>query len=153
MKTDHQNRIEKFMNLAKQDVPSEPSLPDPETCRLRASLILEEALETIDGLGCEVLYERSNNLTKSNLSIVNVKEPSLVDIADGCADISVVTIGTLSACGIPDKKLLEIVDQNNLDKFGEGHSFRPDGKLIKPPDHRPPDILGYINSLQTKGDK
>lgn len=147
MKTQHQQRIEKFMHLAKQDVPTKPKLPSDDVLRLRANLIFEEALETIKALGCEVLYERGNNLTKNNCSIVNVGEANLIEIADGCADVSVVTIGTLSACGISDKELLQLVDENNLEKFGEGHTIRADGKLIKPPNHQPPKIKEYLEKL------
>lgn len=146
MKTDHQKRVEQFMFFAKQDVPEKPTIPDSKTALLRASLILEEALETIEALGCEVLYERTKNLKMSNLTIVSVKDPDLVEIADGCADISVVTIGTLSACGIPDLKLLELIDQNNLEKFGEGHSIRSDGKLLKSPNYQPPKIKEFLEN-------
>jgi hypothetical protein len=55
----------------------------------------------------------------------------------------VVTIGTLSALGISDGALLKEVDLNNLDKFGDGHSLRDDGKLIKPLWHLPP-AIGHI---------
>ncbi len=116
---------------------------------LRASLILEEALETITALGCEVLAERTFQVSKSNVSIVSVKEPDIVEVCDGIADLSVVSIGTLSALGIGDKKLLEIVDENNMEKFAEGHSWRADGKLIKPPNFKGPTdkIKEYIDSL------
>jgi predicted HAD superfamily Cof-like phosphohydrolase len=148
LKTPHQQRIEAFMRLAKQDVPEAPVIPNDKILRLRAALILEEALETIDALGCDVLVDRTIFATKANTSVVSSHPASLEDVADGCADISVVTIGTLSACGIPDEPLLEMVDQNNLDKFGEGHSIRADGKLIKPPSHQPPKIKEYIQSLK-----
>jgi predicted HAD superfamily Cof-like phosphohydrolase len=135
------------MELAKQNVPDKPSIPSDDILRLRASLILEEALETIDGLGCEILYDGIHTINKNNFSIVNVKKADLVKIADGCADISVVTIGTLSACGIPDEKLLQIVDENNLEKFGEGHTIREDGKLIKPINHQPPNIKDFLKNV------
>lgn len=148
MKSPHQKRVEKFMKLAKQEVPDSPTVPSDEVCRLRASLILEETLETIKSLGCEVLVEGTFTLDKDKLSIISVASPSMVEICDGCADLSVVTIGTLSAIGVEDQGLLELVDENNLEKFGEGHSFRPDGKLIKPPSHTPPDIAGYLGEFK-----
>ncbi|RME74113.1 MAG: hypothetical protein D6785_16225, partial [Planctomycetota bacterium] len=86
--------------------------------------------------------------------VPNGKKPSLVEIADGCADIMVVTTGTLSACGISDIPLQEEVDQNNLSKFGPGGYEREDGKWVKPPDHKPPKILkiledqGYLQEKQ-----
>lgn len=149
MKSAHQKRVEAFMKLAKQDVPEKPTIPDTKLAMLRASLILEEALETITALGCEVLAERTFQVSKSNVSIVSVKEPDIVEVCDGIADLSVVSIGTLSALGIGDKKLLEIVDENNMEKFAEGHSWRADGKLIKPPNFKGPTdkIKEYIDSL------
>jgi predicted HAD superfamily Cof-like phosphohydrolase len=69
----------------------------------------------------------------------------MIEVADGCADVSVVTIGTLSACGIADKPLLKEVDESNLRKFGPGYSKREDGKWIKPPDWKVPDIAKVLN--------
>lgn len=146
-KTPHQKRVEQFMRLAKQEIPSKPTIPDDKTARLRAALIMEEALETVKALGCEVLVEGTFDLNKGNYGIVSVREPNLEEICDGVADLSVVSTGTLSACGVPDKKLLELVDQNNLDKFGEGHSWRSDGKLLKSPNHKKPDLKGFLESL------
>jgi hypothetical protein len=55
-KSAHQQRVEKFMALANQEVPSRPTMPDEKTRRFRAKIILEEALETIKGLGFSVDY-------------------------------------------------------------------------------------------------
>jgi hypothetical protein len=74
----------------------------------------------------------------------------MVELVDGCCDLSVVTIGTLSACGVSDDPFLMEVDQNNLDKFGDGHSYREDGKLIKPPDHQPPRIEELLEDIRPK---
>src|SRR5690606_27317494 len=65
---------------------------------------------------------------------------NMLELADGCADLSVVTTGTLSACGIADKALLEEVDRNNIAKFRDGVKKREDGKVLKPEGHQPPDI-------------
>lgn len=128
--TDHWERIWTFMGLGKQETPGKPVTPSVEVRRLRANLILEEALETIRALG----------FGTNKVGLVDLYEPDLVEIVDGCLDVSVVTIGTLVACGVKDKRLLEIVDKNNLDKFGPGHTIREDGKVIKPPNHKPPTL-------------
>jgi predicted HAD superfamily Cof-like phosphohydrolase len=149
--TDHQVRVEKFMELAGQNLPDKPTVPDLETRKLRARLMLEECLETIfDGLALEIdLCGIICDDAKYTMSLVKFhekegKEPDLVAIADGCADISVVTTGTLSACGIADEELLEEVDKNNLAKFGPGGHRNEHGKWIKPPGHMPPDIQGLL---------
>jgi len=152
-KTGHQKRIEKFMRLAEQDVPCEPTMPDGSTRLLRAKLIFEEAMETIDALGVDVMIAPTQGQVDAialhdgfyELKVNPDRLPNMIEIADGCADISVVTIGTLSACGIADKPLLKEVDESNLRKFGPGGHRREDGKWIKPTDWRAPDIAKVLN--------
>lgn len=180
-RSEHQQRIDEFMKNAKQALPSEPCVPPPEVRNTRASLILEECLETIEALGFEAAVTYCQG--KRVVSLHSCREPNLTEIADGCADISVVTIGTLSACGISDVELLEEVDRSNLSKFilpkcaihgdtmfqvspnwpaykcgwASGSNlgrqecayhangpYMKDGKWIKGPDCKPPDIEAVL---------
>lgn len=178
-KSSHYQRIESFMKLAGQEVPATPQIPSKEVRLLRAKLILEEALETINALGCAVYHQQGiHELTMDSAHLHLDYEPNLVEIADGCADISVVTIGTLIACGIHDTELLEEVDKSNLAKFVtprcknccsptrllpgtegvyeclrfdceyriKGPYRRSDGKWIKPPDWKKPDIQQILDA-------
>jgi predicted HAD superfamily Cof-like phosphohydrolase len=149
-KSIHQQRVEELMFKAGQEVPNKPTVPNAQTRILRAKLILEEALETIRDLGVNVVLPATNNgfLNYSDLQFGDNGVPNLEGIADGCADISVVTMGTLSACGIHDNELLEEVDNNNLAKFGPGGYRRDDGKWVKPPNHKPPRIKEILESQQ-----
>lgn len=125
----HQLRVERFMQLAGQELPPSPKIPSLDVRILRAKLILEEALETIQkGLGLTVKASGGNVVPKEGLPIrINNllieenkhKKPDIVEIADGCCDLMVVTTGTLSACGIKDKPILKAVDHSNLAKFTE----------------------------------
>lgn len=142
MRSDHQQRVEKFMLLAGQSVAACPSLRGVEIRKFRAELILEEALETIQALGFNVVMKPFDG--ELEISSRQTHEPNLIEIADGCADIKVVTTGTLSALGISDIALQEEVDQNNLRKFGPGGYRREDGKWIKPSGHLPPDIESVL---------
>lgn len=152
-KSAHQKRIEDFMRKAGQDVLTQPCLPTAAVRLLRAKLIFEEAMETIYALGVDVMVRPelqqmdavplSDNMYE--LKVNENRPPDLIEIADGCADVSVVTIGTLSACGIADKPLLKEVDESNLRKFGPGSRMREDGKWLKPPDWKPPNIAGVLN--------
>jgi predicted HAD superfamily Cof-like phosphohydrolase len=137
-RTQHQLRINEFMRLAGQELPDKPCVPSFEVRKLRARLILEEALETIHALGFQVL---------DGMHIAPSGEPNLIEIIDGCCDVSVVTIGTLSACGIPDGVFLNEVDQSNLRKFGPGGRRREDGKWLKSSDWVPPDIAGILERI------
>lgn len=141
MKSEHQARIEAFMKLAGQAVPTIPVMPSLEVRRLRANIILEEALETIQGLGFALRMKPFDN----EFELMEDGAPDIVEVVDGCADISVVTIGTLSAFGVADQPILEAVDAANLTKFGPGSYRRAsDGKWMKPPDFKAPDIMDVL---------
>ena len=144
-KSDHQQRVERFMRLAGQDVPNKPQVPSEEVRLLRARLIMEEALETIEALGVCVRDFIRLKIYITDLEFCSEYSPNLSQIIDGCCDLSVVTTGTLSACGIADEEPQRRVDVNNLEKFGPGGHRDENGKWIKPPGHKPPsfdDLIG-----------
>ena len=144
MPTAHYDRVKTFMQKVGQDTPAGAAVPDEKTRILRAKLILEEALETVEALGVRV-HTKGVEVTEEGVDYSGDGEVNLQEVADGCADISVVTIGTLIAFGIADEPLLEEVDASNLRKFGEGSYRREDGKWMKPPGWTPPDIMGAID--------
>lgn len=150
----HAERVRSFMIEAGQKVRDLPEMPSMDERRLRARLILEEAVETITSLGFEgpaswqkAVAEFMDFLAKCEYHTLGVTSPVLSMIADGCADLSVVTVGTLIACGIPDSKLFKLVDENNMAKFGPGGHRDANGKWIKPPNHTKPDIEGFFKGL------
>ena len=134
------------MRLALQDLPDYPVIPSAAVRELRARLILEEALETVMGLGFE-----TEVISRQVILSPTAAGPNLVEIVDGCLDVKVVTTGTLSACGVPDDELQRMVDLNNLAKFGPGGHRREDGKWIKPPDHKPPAIGEFLQKQSPIG--
>lgn len=146
--TDHYQKVRKFMKGAGQQCPNNPYIPSKEIRELRAMLIMEEAMETIEALGVVVRVHDGSLLPEEFITFWYKAEysPNLTDIVDGCCDIKVVTTGTLIACGVPDKYVQDLVDDNNLEKIEKG-TIREDGKLIKPHDHQPPDIEGFLKEL------
>lgn len=149
MQSEHQQRVEEFMDKAGQELPEPFTQPDEKTRILRAKLIFEEAMETIrDGLGVVIKWQRSDDVNIYISAEHRVKEMqfdiakkfSMIDTIDGCMDIMVVTTGTMSSIGAPDKPFQEEVDNNNLAKFGPGGYRNEDGKWVKSPDHKPPRI-------------
>ena len=138
----HQRKVDEFMLRAQQQVPLEPTIPSLKIRELRARLILEEAIETINALGFRL------NIYPDLID--DARYINLTEIADGCCDLMVVTTGTLSACGLADEILQEIVDTDNLKKFKSGYTISEHGKLIKPPDHvGPAELLSIEISNQT----
>ncbi len=143
MPTEHYQRVKIFMEKVGQSTPTEVIIPNERTRLLRARLILEEALETVHALGISVAVQ-GQEVEMDSCTFMPDKPVDIEGVADGCADISVVTVGTLIAFGIEDEKLLREVDEANLRKFGPGSYVREDGKWMKPPDWTPPDIAGVL---------
>ncbi len=144
MPTNHWRRIRDFMQTVGQDTPSDVTVPAEAVRLLRAKLILEEALETTAALGVAVTLKDTSRVKFDDLTFSPDGEVDLECVVDGCADISVVTIGTLISFGVDDEPVLEEVDRANLRKFGPGSYMRADGKWIKPPGWTPPDIAGVL---------
>lgn len=119
-------------------------IPSQEIRELRARLILEEALETINALGFDVLVEEQGNygtmpVDMKEVSFGSTNQPHLEDIIDGCCDLEYVTKGTLVACGVPDIPHLQEVCRANNAKFPKGQAIvNENGKFQKPKGWIPP---------------
>lgn len=109
--TQEQKQVRDWMQAFGQATPSKPTIPDLATRKLRAKLILEEALEVVLALGIHIYiekhYEEPWILDKDSgikrLRFDRGAEPNLLEIADGCEDLKVVTEGTLVACGLVEQ--------------------------------------------------
>lgn len=151
MRTAHQQRVDEFMRLAGQELPTAPTEPNEAVRLLRARLILEEALEAVAGLGVRISDGYCGNGIHIGRIDFEINGPmNLVEVVDGCCDTIVVATGTLSACGVSDDAVQRAVDESNLAKFGPGSYRRDDGKWMKPPGFRPPNIAAILEQ-QTDG--
>lgn len=156
-KSKRQLMVEVFMAKMRSDmqsIPTAPCIPSLEKRKLRASLMLEECLETIrEGLGLGVFVKGTEDEIKEVEFVEDCsKQPNLIQIADGLMDQGVVNDGTGSTCGIALEPLELIVSANNLMKFAPGHSFNGMGKLIKPPNHPTPYEAIYYELLAQGAD-
>lgn len=114
------------------------TMPDIEIRRRCASIILEEALETIAALGFEVgecdLYPRY--------------APDLSKAIDGACDVKFVCDGLLAAMGVPDVPHMAEVCRANREKFPNGTAIiREDGKYLKPEGWKGPSHDKIIQAL------
>lgn len=144
VQTEQQRRIEKFMRDANQNVRAEPQMPSSEERILRAKLILEEAIETCVALGVILTYDGNGEIAGDGDVKFTAYDESfnLVEAVDGCCDVMVVTIGTLSCIGVGDVHVMnEVLDANDRKMTGE---IRPDGKRLKPEGWQPPNIEGEL---------
>lgn len=133
--TDFEQRVRAFMQKAEQEIPETATVPDFKIRKLRALLILEEAIETIEALGFEVKGDEAHGIYMEERGA-----PNLVEIADGCCDVMVVTLGTLIACGLKQEPLMTEVCNSNDSKFAEGYYLNSIGKVIKSPKYQPANI-------------
>ena len=150
----HQAQVIAFMLEAGQAVPDTPQIPSALVRERAARILLEEIIETLDALGMKLMF-RSNalpTLSFDSWTELDVKIPGnfqveddpnrqcrLLDVVDGCTDITVSTTGLLSAMGVCEEPIQLQTNYANLDKFGPGGKRREDGKWMKPPDWQPPD--------------
>jgi predicted HAD superfamily Cof-like phosphohydrolase len=76
-----------------------------------------------------------------------LEEGNLLAAAKELADVVYVAYGTAHSLGIPLNLVLEAVHASNMTKFVDGKAvFRPDGKVLKGPNYRPPDLTGLVRA-------
>ena len=133
---EEQDKVTEWMSVFGQETPDKPMMPSLEVRKLRAKLILEEALETIEALGVHVelkqaFYHGDNNCSKEKIEIEDVEfyvhanmRASIDKIADGIADSLVVQLGTAVACGIDIKPIFDEVMRSNWSKAWTGHELK-----------------------------
>lgn len=139
---DSQKRVEDWMRqVPLQTVNAYPTILDLKTRILRARLMLEEVLETIeDGFGLDIFSGLQQCVSKEYIDtwcFEDRRRPDIVKIADGLADQAVVLLGTAVACGIDLEPIYDVVMDNNDLKLKTG-TVDTQGKLVKAKDHPNP---------------
>lgn len=155
-----QNKVKAFMDKVPQKTRHTPSVGTPDERKLRAKLILEEALEFIDACGLDLQILVSNGPTdefpvkieardlKNNTLFFSHNESklNLIEMADAIVDIEYINLGSANTFGMQVEPLFDEVHDSNMAKFtGDGHR-NEDGKWIKPSDWKAPDIKGVLKS-------
>lgn len=159
LKSIHYTRVKGFMVKAGQTAPDHFQPFEEKDALLRVRLVLEEALEQIKALGYGVALSEQymdmladgarpavmpGKVDLSRFDFVRLGEVNYEEYLDSVADLSVVNIGGLVTIGVPDVPLIRQVDTANLRKFGAGSYKDENGKWIKPPDWRPPNIKALM---------
>ena len=75
----------------------------------------------------------------------------VAEMLDGCIDLVVVTIGFMHSMGFPTEAAWREVMQSNLSKIDPETGLvkrREDGKVLKPPGYKPPDLKSLIKSKE-----
>jgi predicted HAD superfamily Cof-like phosphohydrolase len=117
-------KVIQFMNTFGQEVKSKPDWPDVTTKHLRVDLIEEELDELKEAIATD----------------------DLVAVADALTDILYVTYGAGAAFGMNLDVCFQEVHSSNMTKVGSDGKpvYREDGKVMKGPDYREPDLKTII---------
>lgn len=117
-----------------------PQVPSDDRVRLRAKLILEEALEFLDAC-----FEGSTAGLRDDIEHFITTQEVWVDLseaADALTDIAYIVEGSNLEFGIDSEPVLDEVHSANMRKT-DG-PIREDGKRLKPPGWVGPDVLGVL---------
>ena len=119
------NKVREFMEAFEQEVKKKPEWPDADTVNLRVDLIEEE-------------YDELKQAVYSY-------DGSITDVADALCDILYVVYGMAHSYGIDIDECFREVHVSNMSKLGEDGKpiYREDGKVVKGPNYRPPDLKAY----------
>lgn len=142
-----QERVRQFHKLV-ANAPTSPAVPMLRNPQLRASLIVEEALETAFALvGSNVAYSivQRQLLTQMQKHALKEGAPNLVEALDGLVDTIVVCLGTAEDVGVDLEPFFEEVHRSNMAKMGG--PVDENGKKQKPPGWTPPDIAGVLDRV------
>jgi len=131
----YQDDVREFHKKAKQRISYKPTIPDFNERLLRQALISEEHNE---------LQYEIRNVKGSGGS----REENLAKLLSEAVDLVYVVMGTCVAFGLPFDEAWNAIHKANMDKFKDGINKRPDGKLLKPKDWEPADILKIIQDLK-----
>ncbi len=127
-----------FCRIAGQPTPASPAVPSPKIRALRTDLIWEEFSEFVTAQSRAALAHKEGD--EDGLS------EALSEVADAIADMLYVVVGAGVAWGLPMPAVYEEVHRSNILKFSSGCIKDENGKVVKPPGWKPPDVQGIIRS-------
>ncbi len=128
-----QRQITEFHKEFEVLAPDKPTMPSLDVRILRKRLMKEELQELIDAM-----YDED-----------------MVEIADGIADLLVVTFGTAVSYGINIEPIFNEIHRSNMTKRWKDGSIHHDeyGKVIKSPDYEPAIIEPLLKEQGWKKEK
>lgn len=148
MPTNHDTQaVAEFMTAFGQPVRTSPTADiTPEERLLRVRLVVEEALEFAEAMGCIVSAPEGSGgvLASKKVDVVmdEFADIDLVEAADAIADLVVVTKGSAHTLGINVDAVFDAVHTTNMAKMdpatGKPVIREWDGKVIKPEGWVPP---------------
>jgi predicted HAD superfamily Cof-like phosphohydrolase len=131
-----EDAVRDFMVAMNQPVPEQLDLKGVRM-ELRAKLILEEAIETVEAMGFHV-DTFSNADGSTGIRLLCKRDPDWPEVVDGLCDLIYVTLGVAVEAGFRLGPFFHEVHRSNMTKVGG--PVREDGKVLKPDTWEPPRI-------------
>jgi predicted HAD superfamily Cof-like phosphohydrolase len=146
--------VRQFHEAFNHPIAERPTEGSEALRRLRATLVLEEALEFAEACGYEVTLSLSG---KPVLSTSPTTRHDLVAMADALGDLEYVVQGANLAFGLPSRTIFEEIHRSNMSKLGHDGKpiYRDDGKVLKSTRYTPPalePIILLAASQESPGD-
>lgn len=132
--------LRNWMLAGGQTVHHQPTVDISDTDRvLRARLVLEEVMEFVEAMGCDVDFSNKIGVVDAGRAV------DLVEAADAMVDIMVVTVGSSHTLGVNLGPCWQEVMQTNWAKFPNGEVLHDEtGKITKPEGWLPPDLAPIL---------
>lgn len=140
MSGDNLEKVKMFHVATNSPVLPKPGVPPYDRIKLRAKLIIEEALECVGALlGHDESTTRAFVLANCQAIDMEIEpKPDLKKVAKELADLEYVVAGTNLEFGLPADEIFQAVHVNNMTKVSG--PVRDDGKRLKPEGYTPVDI-------------
>jgi predicted HAD superfamily Cof-like phosphohydrolase len=140
MSNENLEKVKLFHVATGSPVLPRPGIPPYDRIRLRAKLVIEEALEVVGALlGHDESQTRA--LVALNCQAIDMEldpRPDLKKVAKELADLEYVTLGTALEMGLPSQEIFDATHENNLTEVSGPR--RADGKIGKPDGYLPVDL-------------
>lgn len=136
---DPQGMVREFHEKFGHPAPGEPTLEHFRS-KLRAELIIEEAIEFVQAAGCEVTVTANGNAY-----VVQRYAPDWPEMIDALCDLTYVTMGAAVEMGVDLVPFFREVHRSNMDKTGG--ATNESGKTLKPEGWKPPRIVEMLREL------
>ena len=139
--------VRAFMRKMGQPIASVPTTTiADDLVRMRLRLVVEEFVELL-GAAVDERSVQHQWLAESLLIVVEVVNEmplriDLPELADACGDLDYVVEGLRATFGIDGAPIANAIHESNMAKQRE--NLRADGKILKGPDWKAPDIEGEL---------
>lgn len=148
---DERKLVRDFCVAVGQPAPAVFTPLSPEQLRLRAALILEEALEFVNACGLEADVDHFGYGPKQTFRLHNRaygESGSTPDQVDALQDLKYVVFGAEVTMGLDGDPFFEAVHAANMQKLNGPVS--PEGKRLKPAGWQPPPIGKMVDDLRAR---